>query len=543
MKKINLLYILILFAGFVGCEKDYVAPNSFSDVSWYSVVHDQVNRYPIIGQGDYFSIADLSQGAIEHKWELLNPDIYFLGGQIVRNDSTLEEKIIGGGIVGDFSTDKTVHLYFPKGGIQSVRLYNTFDKEVKFVGKDTTFTSVYDPVKKVHVFDHTFTVDVYHDVVADYKVYRENGDSIDFTAADTIRVNLNPGDKLSFAQNVDSIYHITDVQWTFPKGVPTSSTADSLQVTFYSPGVIKGIKLRANRSGNGIPSSNQIVEIPLEITVANGPFKPVDITKISATSVKVQLSGVAKSIPAAADFTVTANNAALGQNFSIGVSSVALSEDGTSAVLTLSAPIYSNDEVEVSYIGTTVKSVDGRTLQAGSVTLAPITELGVVDTGFFGFESGTDAWVNKGGAGLYEFVANPASEPGTSAKISVKSGGATVFLESPSVVPLQAGTKYKITYRLFLFSRANLNNGFGLRLVPGGAAYNDANALVSDWMAYSNTSHFKEGQWVTHSYEKVASKTADYYLHIRVGQGNSTEYGTFYIDDINVEVVDTRPAN
>jgi len=542
MKKAHLLYLFILFAAFISCEDDYVAPNSFSDVSWYSVVHDKFDTYPIIGQGDYYSISDISQGAIEHKWELLDSAIYFLGGRIVRNDSTLQEKIIGGGNIGDFSTDKTVHLYFPKGGIQSVRLYNTFENEVSFVAKDRTIKSVFDATKGVHVFDYTFTVDVYHDVVAAYKVYRENGDSIDFTAADTIKIDLNPGDKLSFAQKVDSIYHITDVQWTFPKGVPTTSTSDSVTVTFYSPGVVKGIKLRANRSGNNIPSSNDLVEIPLQITVADGPFMPVNLTKVSATSVKIQLSGVAQSTPAAADFTVTAKNADLGQDFNIGVASVALSEDKTNAILTLAGPIYSNDEVEVTYSGTNVKSADGRTLQGGTVTLAPITDLSVVDTDFFGFESATSLWLNSGAGGLYDFVANPAGEAGNSVKIQVRSG-ATVFLDSPNIVSLQAGTKYKITYRLYLDSRLYLNNGFNVRLVPEGKAFNDANALIGNWMTYNNTSHFTEGAWVTHSFEKVPAVTGNYWMHIRVGAGNNaTEYGTFYIDDINVEVVDSRPS-
>ena len=108
---------------------------------------------------------------------------------------------------------------------------------------------------------------MYHDIKATYKVYDLNGDTIDFAAADTINIDLKAGDQLSFVQTVDSMYHMTDLTWTFPKSSPNKSTEDSVAVTFYTPGVIDGFTLKANRSGQNIPSSAQTVTIPLKINV------------------------------------------------------------------------------------------------------------------------------------------------------------------------------------------------------------------------------------------------------------------------------------
>ncbi|WP_282037623.1 hypothetical protein [Saccharicrinis aurantiacus] len=540
MKKINLLYILIMFIAFVSCNDEYVAPNSFTDVSWYSPTFkgNDFDRYPLLGQRDYFSIVDISQGEEEHKWELLNDSIFFLEGEIVRNDTTLAEKVAGGGMVGDVSEDKTVHLYFPKGGIQSVRLYNTFEEEVTFKAKDTTLTSVFDEKLGLHVFEHIFTVDVYHDVVAKYRVYRENGDEIDLSGSDTITIDIANREKLYFAQNVDSIYHITGVNWQFPKAVPSTSSQDSVAVTFYTPGVVKNIAFTASRSGQNIPPGSDRVILPLIINVGDGPFTPVEITKGDATTLKVQLSGSLDGNLSSSDFTVVAKNADLGQDFNIDVASVTMEQDNSLAVLTLSESIYVNDEVHVSYVGTGHKATDKRPLEPGTVILAPIPPINNVNDG--GFEAGSGKWISppsfEGGR-----VTDPASystdyaEDGMYSMHAIKTAGGQTAFSNGSGFVLEEGVTYTYSFSYYAISTSKEGGAFEARISP---LLDNGNVQESKLEgAWNGLNGLKIGEWTTKSYT-IVGDGKKYTVAVLFYGGSAVEV---YFDNFSVVANNNRP--
>lgn len=541
MKKINLLYILIMLVAFVSCnDDDYVAPNSFSDVSWYSPTFkgNNFDRYPLLGQGDYFSIVDISQGDIEHEWELLNDSIFFLGGKIERNDSTLAEKVAGGGNIGDISNDKNIHLYFPKGGIQSVRLYNTFEEEVFFRAIDTTLASVYDEKLGLHIFEHIFTVDVYHDVVADYRVYRENGDEIDFTVADTITIDIANGEKLHFAQNVDSIYHITGVNWNFPKGVPSASYEDSLTVAFYAPGVVKNLALTASRSGQNIPPGNDRVVLPLVINVADGVFTPVEVTKVNATSVRVQLSGESKSVLTPSDFSVVAKNADLGQDFNIPIASVTMVDDFSAPLLTFSEAIYSNDEVHVTYVGSGHQSTDGRPLVEGTVVLDPIQSVNIVNDG--SFEAGADTWKSPASydGGRVTDGANYSTDyakDGMYSMHAVKTAGGQTSFANASGFVLEQGATYTYSYEYYAISTSKQGGAWEARiseLLDNGDV--SETKLEGSWTGLNG---LKIGEWTTRSHTIVGDGKTYTVATLFYG-GSAAEV---YFDNFSIVINDSRP--
>ncbi|WP_347840697.1 hypothetical protein [uncultured Draconibacterium sp.] len=543
MKKINFIYLLILLAAFVSCEEDYVAPNSFSDVSWYSPQHQSLDEnYPIIGQGQYYSISDLSQGELGHQWELLDPNIYFLGGTLVRNDSTLEEKIIGGGNIGDISEDKTVHLYFPEGGIQSVRLYNTFDDTVSFVAEDTVLYSYYDEALGVHVFDHTFTVDVYYDVVADYLVYDPDLNVIDLASAtDTLVITIEAGQALHFAQKVDSIYHITDVTWNIPGGSPQTSFEDSVKVTFYVPGTYSNLRFTASRNAQNIPSGSDRDTIPLKVVVepSSAPFLVAGVTKINSTSVRLQLSGQAAGALSKSDFTVTARNADKGEDFAINVASVNMIDDRTALELTFADPIYSNDEVIIEYSGSELMSTDGRTIEPATVTLDPIDPENLVTDP--GFENGADTWATppvydsgrepKGDAHYTTDMANGGSY--SMYAIKTANDDNTAFANTNGFV-LESGVTYTYKFDYYIVQSDGGIWESRISKLNSDGTVNDGK-LYGGW---TNTKNLPKGEWQTKSATITGDGNTYTVAMLFYKPGTTVEA---YFDNFSVAVKDDRP--
>ncbi|WP_075602106.1 hypothetical protein [Saccharicrinis aurantiacus] len=563
MKKINILLTMIMLLAFMACDDDdYVAPNSFSDVAWYSPAYARqgAEYMPIIGQRAYFSIADISQGAIEHKWELLNPEIYFLKGDLVRNDTMLVEKISGGGEVGDISTDGTVHLYFPEGGIQGVRLYNTFEEEVFFRGKDSTISSVYDEKLGLHVFDHTFFVDVYHDVVADYNVYTENGELIDFTAADTIKIQMSSGGKLHFAQNVDSIYNITDVTWNFPSGTPASSSEDSLSVIFYNTGIVKNISLNANRSGNNIPSSSDKVIIPLEIEVVPSTEPLVLVgnpIEQENQTIEIQISGKLKEFTGQeGSFEVTVNNDVLATPIQIAVTNAKRSdhESGAFISLELADEIYNSDEITIAYTGTGIKSLDGRTVEPFTETVIMHNVALTDHEGIYGFETtvlypsrGDNngngwnlAWnhTSNNSTGTASIVQDFKFSGESALKLTAddtegKPGNANskmTWIEPPLGMGQVVGKVYKLSMQ-YLYPTSNVSPDAVLWWTQG------------PWGANGQFTATPSDEWKY--YEKIFTLTNvggdGFIIRFDNGSGDESEEAILYVDDFKMFEYEERP--
>ena len=130
--KNRFLYIaLSLISVLTSCKDDEFEPlNNVAECTWH-VSTDQENVSPIqLNLNNYISIMDLSQGMLSHQWVVSDDGTKFLNGKMEwgQTDYTnlIDESI-------PHTNDlKTIHVYFTKPGDHTVRLCNTFRRQVVY---------------------------------------------------------------------------------------------------------------------------------------------------------------------------------------------------------------------------------------------------------------------------------------------------------------------------------------------------------------------------------------------------------------------------
>lgn len=180
--KNRFLYIaLSLISVLTSCKDDEFEPlNNVAECTWH-VSTDQENVSPIqLNLNNYISIMDLSQGMLSHQWVVSDDGTKFLNGKMEwgQTDYTnlIDESI-------PHTNDlKTIHVYFTKPGDHTVRLCNTFRRQVVYpysVYDDNTggYIKKYCYAKQegdVYVMDTTFHIRVYDpNLVPAVKVYSD----------------------------------------------------------------------------------------------------------------------------------------------------------------------------------------------------------------------------------------------------------------------------------------------------------------------------------------------------------------------------------
>ena len=108
MKNINKIILGILLAVFsVSCQNEYEPLDEVIDVNFYTSFFSLNQENINTSVGKYSSFADLSQGALTHKWEIVSVDsISFLKGVISNKDSVYDRFVVS----GNESTDKIVNI-------------------------------------------------------------------------------------------------------------------------------------------------------------------------------------------------------------------------------------------------------------------------------------------------------------------------------------------------------------------------------------------------------------------------------------------------
>ncbi|RKR12137.1 hypothetical protein CLV91_2260 [Maribacter vaceletii] len=387
MKKIITISIVLLSLVFAtSCEEeDYEAPyGDFSSFSWYSS-NEFDESEKVLNINDYISYVDLSRNAVSHKWTI-PASAKFLNKEFTPNDSIYESFILNN---ANTSEENGINVLFQKSGLQEVKLYNTY--------KDSVAESV--KSGDVWVVDKTFVVDVYADLNPECKILHNGVEVLRLNASDMPTKDnqsswpvyaIEAGDELQYI-DLSTIGRPTGVQFYVKGGAPEKGGADTLAVKYNKLGDFTAW-MESLRSGDTVPKKTISKLIPLNIKVIpstkpfvfNGDF----INRVSETVLSFPVTGEVASVLGQADnFTVHVTNADAGYDQDIAVQSVVINaDDATIIELTLAERVYNSDEVEVSFTGGNITSVDERILENFGPVELKSDFVGVMDAEFSGYE-------------------------------------------------------------------------------------------------------------------------------------------------------------
>ncbi|MCA4599119.1 hypothetical protein LDZ77_06915 [Bacteroides xylanisolvens] len=541
MIKLNkYLPVLVILLGLIGCEKDYMQPSEFSDVSWY---FSSKSKNPMkLSVGKYLSFMDLSQGELSHSWKISEGGNYFLKGHVSSEDTVFDKYIVSG--AGLESTDKTVRVLFTKPGLHTVRLYNTFKDEVTYRGADTLVAK---KAGDIWVVDTTFTVDVYDKLYQEYEVYRDESltdlvpTGVD-EKGDTLTINIEAGGKLYFVDRT-VIDRPTGRTWKCDAALPATSSEATAALAFNKLGMTK-VNFTSNRDGENIPFGYAQMIIPLKINVIKSsiPYKIQEAKVLADKTVQLVLNGEVNAYSLAGkekNFTVHVENG--DYKADIAVESLGIDETNKTVLkLKLSSPIYNTDVLALNYTNAegNILSMDERDL--GSTNNLPI-EMYINDLcadAAFGFEeanisSWSAEWDNEA---LFSVENNIVCSGNQSLKVDTRSG--LFKMHCNKVFSLKKNVTYRYTYKVLISeAETTVCNAMNTRImVPA----NWGQPVKQFWQ--NQIKNFTKGEWSEVVHEiKYDTDLNGYSFHIQVIPGEFR--GVAYFDDFSICEYEVRPLN
>ncbi|BAX81108.1 hypothetical protein ALGA_2796 [Labilibaculum antarcticum] len=493
----------------VACdEDDYTAPDTLSDVSWYTGIHP--GELYAVNIGEYVSFMDISQGMLSHKWSIDEGNNYLSPEFSVGDDLT-------NFIIADapLTTDETtIHVLFNNTGLNKVRLYNTFSDSVTYPG-----TIPYGSVRKgdVWVIDTSLVVDVYQTINPEVKIFQDevlvgsvtfDQDPLEEEQATWDTIYVEAGSSLKYI-DVSTVGRSTKRTWNL-KGANflESKNTDSIAVVHYfGMGSYIG-SITAERSV-GFPDGKVVKNLPYIVKViqSSQPFIVADgsFTEDVNEVISFNVSGEVKDFSGEeANFTVHVENATSGFSQDIAVTSAKVNEDNRTKIeLELAEVIYNTDVVTITYAGGNIKSVDDRKLEAFTTPQKvkmnfPNSQL---DPNWAGFEISNDNWKkafcegyfagNKNGtasAPIFSRVEGSLSPSEKPCMNYTSAGGVTdlVLMGSnfKAMLPDEGSYTYQISFEIYIETGSNLTQLTTIVLDPFTPITWDVTGV-------------EEGKWVT----------------------------------------------
>ncbi len=301
MKNIKYIILSLLFVGFWACEDDFEPVTRFASTQLLAT-GSNVN---IDGQ---LSFVDMSQGVESRLWT-------FPGGDTVTVDSKGKDEL----------TAPIVDVRFNYAGTYKIRLQNTFIVDT-VSNLDTTFI--------VQVFDYVkadFTSDA---EMEDGKYVVLAGEEIQFTSTSTGGADL--------------------FEWAIEGGIPESAEGEVINTLFMKTGTYN-VTLTATRNAPAHSGS-----ITKQVMVKPAPLKLLTVAEREDQVIQLQFNNPISAFTGEEqNFTVT-----LDGTTALGISSVTINGDESSIIdIVLSEPIYSDDDLTVSYTPGSISSEDGSLLE------------------------------------------------------------------------------------------------------------------------------------------------------------------------------------
>ncbi|WP_243739314.1 hypothetical protein [Flavicella sediminum] len=533
MKNKIIIALSFVFAGlFVACQdEDYDEPNSFSDVGWYTSQLRQAEYN--VGVGKYISFTDLSMGEIEHTWTIGEGN-FFLKGPIQRLDSVFDKFIINAG--DTVSTDPTIHVLFQKGGMQNVRLFNTFEDSVAFRGP----AGLIIPSVKVGdrwVMDQTFTVDVYDTIVPIIELSKGGAVIAHSNPLDTIKVEA--GESLDIT-DLTVIGRPTTIAFNVGDAWASTQPGGTATVVLKKLGLFEGA-VNVSRSGQNIPGDWETYKIgsPIKVIPSSQPFVVTGtIAELEDQTIQIPFNGEFAPFAAKESFFEVKVNDVPASIKSLTINS----SDETILDIELNDPIYKTDMVTVSLMdGSGIESTDTRTPVAFTDQPVKMYDLGnLFDVNASGFEDAgvSGVWEPSWESDiLLEYSTEQAASGTYSMKwtldgVERKRPGFTMYnaFANGAKVNLKAGKTYRFSYKFYAVA-GNTSNATWPHLTGGGL-----------WKGYwTGISGDPVDQWVEKSIEYTAdSDVFDVTFMMRL-TGDDTTRGVVYFDDFYLDELDDRP--
>lgn len=524
MKNKIIMMSMLATSFFIGCsDNTYEAPNSFSEVGWYTSALRAPASTLNVGINNYMSFVDLSQGTKTHSWTIDEGNL-FLQGPIPTKQKIFDKYIKEP--VALTSTDKTIHVLFKKSGIQNVKLFNTFKDSVAFRGADGLIISSV-KVGDEWVIDKTFAVDVYDTIVPKMVIKRDGVVLSHENATDVITIEA--GDKLEFT-DITTIGRPTGSSWKIGTATGLGRVSN---IIFKKLGTFKG-SFTVGRTAQYIPTDIKTYQIPatFKVVPSSKPFVLTgDIKELANETIQVPFNGEFEPFAnKESSFTVKVNNIV----FPIKTVTVNAA-DATVLDIVLKDKIYRPDVITVSYDGTGgITSTDLRTPAVFTNKAVIMHNVNMLDNVNAGFEDGKlTGWSLPWDSDAVISASTTRAATGTYSLKMVCDG-----------VERQNPANYKNSFE-GLKSKFNLQKGktyiltFKIYREVGAKLTDFAPWLLTQWKQFwTPGADAIVGQWTTITKEHTATgDNIDFYFMFQINGGS----GVFYFDDIFLVEKEVRP--
>lgn len=496
---------LVIFL--IACEKEYIEPNKFSDVAWYTSQFQSVQFQ--VGINDFISFSDVSVNTNNHFWEI-EEGAYFLSSDLEPSQPPSYEKYI---ISEDLQSEmRTVQILFTESGMHKVRLRNEFSDSVA----NSTF------IDGNYVLDTTFWVDVFDTIQAKIAIYKD-GVEVPLSE-DTIMVEA--GGYVDFV-DLTTIGRPNGRTWNIVSSSTKLSSTDSLaSIIFNRMGVYNGY-FTSSRVGEYLPGDwdELVIPNPIKVIQSTKPFELIgEIKELENEIIQLAFTGEFTDFSNKESFfTVMVN----GTEFQIEYVSVN-AQDGSILDIKMNEPIYRSDEIYISFDaqGSNIVSVDNRPAISFTNQKVIMHDINMLSEEVYGFEDGGAGWSYFEGDAEYEFTKEKAAGGDYSLKITRTSSHESVKLICRGeTFNMEGGKTYMINYKIWV-DPVTQGHAINLWLMP-------------DWeqLLFWMEDDFPKGQWMTveNEYTAKSDKTD---LHLML---HPYEMGTYYFDDFYVNEKEVRP--
>lgn len=299
MKKYIIKTLLLGLLLLVGCNEKYAeynAPGEINDTSWiigFDQNKSKEDAY-LINIDTYISFLDLSQGYIDHEWQIEEGNKFLEEGftkndslpLFIKNDETT-------------TTDEKAHVFFRKKGLNTVRLYNTFSGPVTRETSLGTYTAK--KVGDLYVVDTTFTFDVFGHIEPAFRILQDGVVVLEISEDDMPSldnesewpvVEVKAATALTY-EDLSVEGRPSSRRWDVADGSPVSANGIISNFKFFRLGTYNAGTITSNRFGS-FPTASAEKIIPLKVKVIQSdlPFEVNgQIKELESEVLRFQVTG------------------------------------------------------------------------------------------------------------------------------------------------------------------------------------------------------------------------------------------------------------